>query len=50
MTVKEKLLEEFEAAINAVYGDIADDEYTEDSITVNDIDAIRRKVLFYLFY
>ena len=48
MTVKEKLLEEFGAAILAVYGDGADEEFNVDDIEVGDILAIAKKVCFYL--
>lgn len=48
MTVKEKLLQEFECAINAIYGDVADMDTEEVEITRSDLEAIKRKVLFYM--
>ena len=48
MTIKEKLLSELECAINAVYGDTADNEYTTDQVGAGDIDAIAHKVKFYM--
>lgn len=45
-TPKERLLEEFECAINAVLGDCADDENYE--IECADIDSICHKVKFYM--
>ena len=50
MTIKEKLLEEFECAINAVYGDLADYDYetNKDWIINKDINDIAMKVKFYL--
>ena len=50
-TNKEKLLEEFEVAIVAIFGDLSDEEYNEDTdtdISAGDIDAIARKVKFYM--
>lgn len=49
MTVYEKLKEEFGAAIIAIYGDLADKEVEEVGIESSDIDAIARKVKFYLY-
>lgn len=49
MTEKEKLLKEFEAAINAILGDDADKDSEEVALREGDIDAIARKVKFYLF-
>ena len=46
MTVKEKLLKEFEAAINAVFGDETDSEEYE--LNEADIEAVKEKVLFYM--
>jgi hypothetical protein len=50
MTIKEKLLEEFGAAIVAIYGDVAEKEYEEfsDDIEAGDINAIARKVKWYM--
>ena len=48
MTVREKLMQEFEAAIEAVYGDVAEDDEEYVEIEAGDIDAIARKVKFYL--
>lgn len=47
MTKKEKLMEEFECAINAVFGSLADEEYASD-ICAEDINAIAHKVKFYM--
>lgn len=48
MTVKEKLMQEFGAAIEAVFGDLSsmDEELVE--VDEKDIDAIANKVKFYL--
>jgi len=48
MTIKERLLQEYEAAINAVYGDLADKQEEEVNIKSGDIDSIGNKVKFYL--
>ena len=48
MTIKEKLLQEFEAAISAVFGDIAEQEYNANEISASEIVAISQKVVFYL--
>ncbi len=48
MTVYEKLMEEFGAAITAVLGDQADKEMDEVELDVLDIEAIAKKVAFYL--
>ena len=48
MTIKEKLLQEFGAAISAVFGDIAEQEYDANEISASDIVAIAQKVVFYL--
>lgn len=48
MTNYEKLKEEFGAAIMAVFGDGADEEFYPLTLTAADIDAIARKVKFYL--
>lgn len=47
MTNKEKLLQEFACAITAELGDIAEEEF-ENKIEKGDIDAIARKVKWYL--
>lgn len=49
MTTEEKLLEEAKAAIRAVFGSQADEEFTGDSVSPSDIDAIAKKMKFYLF-
>lgn len=48
MTTYEKLMEELGAAIVAVYGEKADNEYTKGEITAEDINVIAHKVKFYL--
>ena len=48
MTIKEKLLEEFECAIKSVYGTMADKELKESDITNKDIEIIAKKVKFYM--
>ena len=48
MTVKEKLLQELECAINAVYGDVADQDADEVEIEAADVEAIAKKTKFYL--
>lgn len=49
MTVGEKLLEEFNCAIKAELGDIANEDYEEcGGVDRADILAIAKKVLFYL--
>jgi 2-methylcitrate dehydratase PrpD len=48
MTVYEKLKEEFGCAIMAILGDMADNDFDPENISASDIDAIARKVKFYL--
>ena len=49
MTTKEKLLEEFGCAIDAILGDEADKEYDADeSLEKSYINEIARKVIWYL--
>ena len=48
MTTKEKLLLEIECAINATFGDLADKEFTEESVTEGDLVEIARKTAFYM--
>lgn len=48
MKLKEKLRQEFECAIVAVFGDQADKEYKRDLVSDSDLIAIARKVRFYL--
>ena len=48
MKVREKLLQEFEAAINAELGDLAEEEAENATIGTGDIDLIANKVKFYL--
>ena len=48
MTIYEKLIEELGCAISAVYGGAEDEEYEDGKITKHDLDAIARKVAFYL--
>lgn len=48
MTVKEKLIQEFGAAIVAVLGDNADLETEDYELDSGDLEAIHKKVLFYL--
>ena len=48
MTIKEKLLQEFECAINAIYGDRAEEEFSDEEVGEADLIAIAQKVAFYL--
>ena len=48
MKVKEKLIQEFSAAILSVLGENAELSTTEYEIDKNDINAIANKVKFYL--
>lgn len=49
MTTKEKLLQEFGCAIDAILGDDADKEYDADeSLEKGYITAIAKKVIWYL--
>ena len=49
MTVKERLLEEVECAINAVLGDYAEMEDEEEyKVDRGDIEMIAKKTMFYM--
>lgn len=49
MTIGEKLNQEFECAIKAELGDVADEDYEESGgVDKADILAIAKKVIFYL--
>jgi len=48
MTIKEKLIQEFGCAITAILGDDADKEAEDVEISKADIDAIAKKVKFYM--
>ena len=50
MTIKEKLLQEFGAAISAVYGDLENEQFDQEESTISkgEIIAIAQKVLFYM--
>lgn len=48
MTIKEKLLQEFGAAIIAVFGDIAEKEYDANEISASDVEDVAHKVKFYM--
>jgi len=49
MTVKERLLQEIECAINAVLGDNADKEDGEEyNVDSADVDLIAKKTKFYM--
>ena len=48
MTVKEKLLKEYEAAISAVFGDLADKDYRDVQLIKSDLEEVSEKVAFYL--
>jgi len=49
MTVKERLVEEFTCAINAVLGELAEAEDEEEyKVDKEDINLIAKKVLFYM--
>lgn len=47
-SVKDKLLEEFGCAINAVLGYVAQEEFSTEKVEKGDLEAIARKVAFYL--
>ena len=53
MTIKDLLLIEFECAINAIFGDVADKEIEAselcEEVSKEDIDAIAKKVKFYVY-
>lgn len=46
MNLKEKLMEEYQAAVIAVYGDLADEEF--ENVSEEDLNAINEKVKFYM--
>ena len=48
MTIKEKLLQEFECAINSCYGEQANTKFIKEDVIKEDIDEIAQKVKFYL--
>lgn len=48
MTLKEQLLQEFECAIEAIFGGDTDKEFNIEEIDANTLNAIARKVAFYL--
>lgn len=48
MTVKERLLEEFESAINAVLGDNGYKDTDDYNVDSSEINAIAHKVKFYM--
>lgn len=48
MTIKERLLQEYECAIYHCFGDIQDEEYNDDRVLISDLDYINRKVKSYL--
>ena len=48
MTVYEKLIVEFGAAIKAILGDNADKEFNDESVDREELLAIAKKVCFYL--
>lgn len=48
MTVKEKLTQEFVAAISAVFGDQENNEFSADQVCESDLVAIAQKVKFYM--
>lgn len=47
-TVRDRLVEEFTCAINAVLGDVADEKYEAEKVRKGHIDLIADKVKFYL--
>ena len=53
MTIRDLLMIEFECAINATFGDVADKEIEAselcDEVSKEDIDYIARKVKFYIY-
>lgn len=48
MTIEDKLLLEFSCAIKAIYGDRTEEKYEGENVSSEDIEAICRKVKFYL--
>ena len=48
MTIKEKLNQEFECAISAIYGDLENQEYDEREVSKDVLFAIAEKVAFYM--
>lgn len=48
MTIKERLMEEFECAIMATFGDKADKKEEEVELSKFDIDSIAMKVKWYM--
>lgn len=48
MSIYEKLIEEFGCAIVAVFGDKADEIFSTEKVEKGDLEAIARKVAFYL--
>ena len=47
-TLKEFLSEQFDCAIAAIFGDLADKPSSEVKVTADDLNAIVKKVAFYL--
>lgn len=48
MTVRDKLIQEFDCAISAIFGEIEYEDYSETPVTRDDLMAIARKAAFYL--
>lgn len=48
MTIKEKLLQEFGAAINAEFGSYGDNEWEDGMVSGAEIEDVAHKVKFYL--
>ena len=48
MTIQDKLMEELSCAIKAVYGSVADEEFDLEKVSREDLEAIAKKVAFYL--
>lgn len=48
MTIKEELVQQFECAINATFGDMGEEEFDISKVSKSDITNIADKVCFYL--
>lgn len=48
MTIKEKLTEEFVAAIIAIFGTVAEEEFEQGKVDAGDLELIKKKVAFYM--
>ena len=48
MIVKEKLMQEFGCAIEAIFGDIAEEDFDLEKVNKEDLLAVAKKATFYL--